>query len=321
MLNVTRVVGRAARTLPAISSGRRSLRRQGLATLAPLAVQELGDPSVQPPDASSPIVFIHGLLGSGTNFRSIAFHPSIRTGRRVLTVDLRNHGKSPHDDTPMTLELLAEDVAAALHAAGAVSPMVVGHSLGGKVAMTLALRHPHLVSARPLVVIDIAPVSYDTAHPQWLAVNNVVAAAAALDPATFPRRADIDRALAASVPDAGMRSFVLQNLLTDGEGKYHWRLHLPAILRSMPLMARFMPPGAEPANPVETHFIGGQRSRYILPEYHATARTLFPAARMHTIADAGHWVHADKPAEFIALLARIAAGEESSPMAMREMRT
>ena len=268
-----------------------------------LAVQELGDTP-----HGQPIVFLHGLLGSGTNFRSIAQHPRF-SGHRVLTVDLRNHGKSPHDDTPMTFEMLAGDVASTLAAVGVLRGskcMLVGHSLGGKVAMTLELLHPGIVSR--LVVMDIAPVAYNTANPQWLAVNRVVSAANAIAPVAFSRRAEIDKRLAVTVPDPGMRSFVLQNLVMDSAGVYHWRLNLPTILESMSQLATFFAPDTMAPSGVSAHFIAGELSHYIQPSHHDTILSLFPNSHFHTIHGAGHWIHADKPAEVIELLGQIASG-------------
>lgn len=289
-------------------------RRRGAASRAPLSshagvvtleVTDLSDASQ--PHTKPPVVFLHGLLGSGTNFRSIALAPSVRAGRRVLAVDLRNHGKSPHVAGPTTLEAMADDVIAAADAALGGQPYnLVGHSLGGKTAALVALRAPS--SLAQLVVMDIAPVPYELGDAQWGAVTRVVRAAAGLDPARFRSRGDIDRALAVDVPDAGMRSFVGQNLVLRPDGSYAWRINLPALLASLPAFASFPPPPPggpyAPAPGLPAVFIAGERSRYILPDAHGPAvRAFFPQAAFHTVAGAGHWIHADKPAEFTALLA------------------
>jgi esterase len=274
--------------------------------VVPLEVTDLSDASQ--PHTKAPVVFLHGLLGSGTNFRSIALAPSVRAGRRVLALDLRNHGKSPHVAGPTTLEAMADDVIAAADAALGGQPYnLVGHSLGGKTAALVALRAPPSALAQ-LVVMDISPVPYEQRDAQWGAVTAVVRAAAALDPARFRSRGDIDRALAVDVPDAGMRSFLGQNLVLRPDGSYAWRINLPALLASLPAFASFpAPPPAgpyAPASALPAVFIGGERSRYILPDAHGPAvRAFFPQATFHTVAGAGHWIHADKPAEFTALLA------------------
>ena len=291
-----------------------------LSTAAPRRTVTLFAQEIAPSDAPAPspdaetVVFVHGLLGSGVNFRSVALAPAVVGGatggsrRRVLTLDLRNHGRSPHAQGPTTLDTLADDVrrALAVHAPrGALT--LVGHSLGGKVASLVALRPhaPHNLAR--LIVMDIAPVPYSTRDAQWRAVADVVNAAAATDPGALAGRADVDRALRAAVPDAGMRSFVLQNLLLDPTGGYRWRVNLPALQASLPAFAAF--PGDTGASAVEAHFVRGETSRYVLPEHHAAIARLFPRGRLHTVAGAGHWIHADRPAEFVALLGQLLRGE------------
>ena len=259
--------------------------------------------------AASTVVFIHGLLGSATNFRSIATaKPILLDTRRIISVDLANHGRSPHVAGRGTLDDLAVDVAATLekHGATAGAPLtLVGHSLGGKVASLVALRYAP-PSLRRLVVMDIAPVPYSTRDAQWRAVSDVVAAAAATDATQYRVRGDVDRVIAGSVPDAGMRSFVLQNLLVTKSGTYEWRCNLPALQSSLPAYADF-PSGVLPST-VETHFIRGERSNYILPTHHGAIARLFTGARLHTVANAGHWLHADQPGAFVALLAKLLDG-------------
>ncbi|RYG44396.1 alpha/beta fold hydrolase, partial [archaeon] len=226
---------------------------------------------------------------------------------------LRNHGRSAHVDGIMTLPMLADDVAHTLAAHDVVHPILVGHSLGGKVACLLALRHPAVVSR--LVIMDIAPMAYDAHRPDWDAVRNVVDAAAELDVSRFSRRPDVDAALARRVPDAGMRSFVAQNLvLAAGGGSYRWRINLPSIAQSMPHFAAF--PQLYDAHDAATHahyppnhcpvdFIAGERSTFCPASAMVQARAYFPEARHHVLQGAGHWLHADKPAEFLHLLRSI----------------
>lgn len=274
--------------------------------------------AIAPSDASAPaeaaetVVFVHGLLGSGVNFRTVALAPAVQLRgdggrRRVLALDLRHHGRSPHTPAPSSLDELAGDVRRALAAhapAGALT--LVGHSLGGKVAALVALRAPPANLAR-LVVMDMAPVAYSTRDAQWRAVADVVRAAAATDPRAAAGRADVDRALRAAVPDAGMRSFVLQNLVLDAAGAYAWRANLPALVASLPAFAGF--PADVGASGVEAHFVRGGASAYVRAEHGAAIARLFPAARLHTVAGAGHWLHADRPAEFVALLGALLRGE------------
>lgn len=261
------------------------------------------------PTGLPPVVFLHGLLGSCTNFRTIQ-HAVAATGRDTLAVDLRNHGKSPHAAGAAGLACLAGDVAAAVEGAcgaGAACD-VVGHSLGGKVAMALSLLRPGLV--RRLVVMDIAPVAYSAAtNPGWASVQGVVRAASALEPRGFTTRREVEAALAVAVPEPGVRSFVAQNLVPQEGGGFAWRVGWEGILASLPLFAGWegfeaaVSPSSGGGGPAAVHFVRGSASSYVLPRHEPAIRKHFPNAELHTVEGAGHWVHADKPAEFNALLA------------------
>jgi pimeloyl-ACP methyl ester carboxylesterase len=251
-----------------------------------------------------PLAILHGLFGSARNWTGVVQRLAER--HRVLPLDLRNHGASPWAQT-MSLAEMAEDVVATLGAtlgarACATNERrfaLLGHSLGGKVAMVAALAHSERVER--LVVVDIAPVRYAAAaHLAY------VRAMRGLDLAAVIRRGDADRALAAAVPDAAERAFLLQNLVL-GDGPPRWRLNLPAIESAMPGLADFpsMPPCAVYAGP--TLFIAGARSAYLRPEHEPAIRRLFPDAAIATIADAGHWPHAEQPAAFVDCLERFIA--------------
>ena len=143
----------------------------------------------------TPLLFLHGLMGSATNFNSLSKNPAVWPARQTCTMSLRNHGSSPNTSEPMTIQSLAADVALTLEKQLGQGPVhVVGHSLGGKVAMVLALEHPHLVEK--LVVADIAPANYSTASPQWSEVVQVCEIVASIDPSGFQNRADCSAALA-----------------------------------------------------------------------------------------------------------------------------
>jgi pimeloyl-ACP methyl ester carboxylesterase len=181
---------------------------------------------------------------------------------------------------------MAEDLAEAIDGRWDV----LGHSMGGKAAMVLALRHPGKVNR--LIVADIAPVAYG--HTQ----AHLVAAMAGLDLPGLSSRADADRALAAEVPDAGVRAFLLQSL--DLREK-RWRLNLDALGREMPAILSF--PDIEGSFDGPALFLSGAISSYVLPEHRDRIRALFPAARFAKIPGAGHWLHAEKPREFEAAVA------------------
>jgi pimeloyl-ACP methyl ester carboxylesterase len=236
-----------------------------------------------------PVTILHGLFGSGRNWGSIAQRLAAR--RPVIAFDLRNHGASAWADG-MQYGEMAEDVLAMLDERGYRRAALIGHSMGGKTAMLAALRDPDMIER--LVVVDIAPVAY---RPHHLALMHAMRA---LDLAAIKRRGEADAALAAAVPDAAERGFLLQNLVF-GPGP-RWRLNLEAIERQMPTLAGF------PAVPAETVyrgpalFVAGGRSDYLLPEHEPAIRRLFPQARIARIPDAGHWVHAEQPQAFVDLV-------------------
>jgi len=239
--------------------------------------------------AGPALAILHGLFGSGRNWATIARR--LGAFRRVLALDLRNHGASPWAVT-MDYPAMAEDVRATLHALGHREYALLGHSMGGKVAMTLALHHPSEVER--LVVADIAPVTYPLHH------LNLVQAMRGLDLATITHRGDADLRLAAAVPDAAERGFLLQNLLFD-DARPRWRLNLEAIEHELPRLVDFPAPAPGTVYPGPTLFVAGSRSDYVRPEHEAAVRALFPQARIERI-DAGHWLHAEQPLRFLALV-------------------
>lgn len=232
-----------------------------------------------------PLVLLHGLFGQARNFGVL--QRRLAAGRRVIALDLRNHGASPHAPS-LDYAAMADDVAESLGARGIGAAEVMGHSMGGKVAMTLALSHPSRVSR--LLVSDIAPVAYP---PRW---EGLIAAMAALPPGT--PRAAADAALAGAEPDAGVRAFILSNRRPDGSG---WRIGLEGIAASIGAIMGWAAPEAAPfAGP--TLFVAGETSRYIRTEDRPAIRALFPNARFLTVKGAGHWVHADQPEGFAAVM-------------------
>jgi len=244
-----------------------------------LAVTEAGQ--------GHPVAFLHGLLGAGQNFGAVQKAIAAR-GHRVLALDLRNHGSSPHAAT-MSYPEMAEDVTETLRAEGAWPAAVVGHSMGGKVAMALALSHGDGVER--LVVADIAPITYPT--PLF---TQYVAAMRAIPLRPGLTRREADAALVETVPNPALRGFLLQNLLF-AENPPRWRVALETIAREMPSIGGWPDPPGRYDGPVLV--LAGDRSDYILPEHHARFRALFPAARFAAIP-AGHWLHSENPLAFIA---------------------
>ncbi len=235
----------------------------------------------------APLVLLHGLLGQARNFGGIQRRLAAR--HRVIALDLRNHGASPHAPG-MTYRAMAEDVRETLAALDAVPAAVVGHSMGGKVAMALALTAPAAVAR--LMVADIAPV------PNPPRFGPMIAAMRALTLHDGMSRAEADAALAAAVPEPGMRAFVLQNLRFGGVPE--WKPDLAAIADGLPDILGWPEFDATYAGP--TLFLGGTASDYILPEHRPLIRALFPRARIAMLKDAGHWLHADNPEGFLAVV-------------------
>ena len=242
--------------------------------------------------AGPPVVILHGLLGSSGNWRSISRH--LAEQHRVFALDLRNHGESPHVNT-MSYAAMAEDVREFLDTHDIGAATVIGHSMGGKTAMRLALQTPQRVER--LVVVDIAPTVSHHDHLPWLR------AMASLDLGRVTRRADAEAMLQAAVPDAAMRGFLLQNL-TGTAGSFAWRINLQAIENSLPALLDFpLDTGAQRfAGPAL--FVRGAQSDYVLPQDETVIRALFPHSEIVTIEGAGHWVHAEQPARFLAALGK-----------------
>lgn len=242
-----------------------------------------------------PVAFLHGLLGAGQNFGTIQKALAAR-GHRVLALDLRNHGASPHA-AGMAYPDMAADVAGTLRAAGAWPAAVIGHSMGGKVAMTLATAEPAGVAR--LLVADIAPVPYAAAE-----FRRYIAAMQALELRPGLTRREADAALAEAVPLAPLRGFLLQNLRFEADPP-RWRIGLGEIAAGMAEITGWPePPGTYPGAVL---VLAGDRSDYIRPEHHARFRRLFPAARFATIP-AGHWLHADNPPAFLAAVTAFLEG-------------
>ncbi|MEM9304163.1 MAG: alpha/beta fold hydrolase [Pseudomonadota bacterium] len=238
------------------------------------------------------LVMLHGLFGAGSNFRKLSQHLSDE--HRVLAADLRNHGGSPHAPAMDYPDLVA-DVADLIYRECAGHADLFGHSMGGKTAMGLALTYPDTVER--LVVVDIAPVSYG--HSDVFC--RYIEAMAAVPLASIDSRREADAHLQAAVPDGRVRAFLLHSLRRDAAGGWCWRINLDALSANMDRIAAFPFADAAPF-PGPALFVAGGASTYVLPEHHDTIRQFFPAARIEVIPDAGHWVHADRPAELEALV-------------------
>ena len=256
-------------------------------------------------DSGPHVVFVHGLFGQGKNWTTIA--KGLADHHRVTLLDLPNHGHSPWTDRVDYLDM-ADLLATELQELG--EPVtLVGHSMGGKVAMQLALRHPELL--RALVVVDVAPSDYpergartDDPDEEATPFAGYIAAMRALDLDTLQTRDDADEALRPAVPSRMVRSFLLQSLVRDGATGWRWRLNLAALGRDLGHLRGFPepPPGATYDGPVL--WIAGANSTYVLPQDRVRMDELFPSTRLVTIKNAGHWVHSEQPAVFVETMRR-----------------
>ena len=230
-----------------------------------------------------PVIILHGLFGSASNWLRIA--KILSENCQTFLLDLRNHANSPHCAT-MSYEEMAEDLKQFIDTNEIVEPLIIGHSMGGKVAMYLALTSPEYLSK--LLVVDIAPVRYHNRH------QLIIDAMSSMPFENVRKRSDADEWLANNIQEPGLRSFILSNLqLTDG--KYSWRVNLPVIQESIDKLLDF--PEAAPWQQFEgsTLFIRGSESDYILDDYEDRIAELFPENELITFEKTGHWPQMDYP--------------------------
>jgi len=231
------------------------------------------------------LVIVHGLFGSADNWRGLA--KQLVTKAQVITVDLRNHGRSPHS-SEQTYELMADDLAELVEELNLSSIDLIGHSVGGKVAMVFSQRYPKLL--RKLVVVDIAPRTYSDEH------SSIFKALLDLDLSHYSTRNELDKALSISLPNKAVRQFLLMNLATDNE-LLSWRINLPALYDVYPQLLSAVCDGKRMN--VSSCFIRGGRSDYVQDQDIAAIQTSFPNSEIVTIEQAGHWVHAEAPQLFL----------------------
>jgi pimeloyl-ACP methyl ester carboxylesterase len=243
-----------------------------------------------------PVALLHGLFGAGRNWTAIARRLAARC--RVIVFDLRNHGDSPWASS-MDYRAMARDLRAGMAARGHHRYRLIGHSMGGKTAMIAALTEPQAIER--LVVVDIAPVVYPVPYLDF------IQAMRRLDLTAISRRKEADAALAAAVPDPAERAFLLQSLVF-GDGPPRWQLNLAALESELPVISGFPESPTSARYPGPALFVGGAKSEYFRPEHDAAIRALFPRATIERIDGAGHWVHIERPHDFLALVEPFLAG-------------
>lgn len=246
-------------------------------------------------DAGSgrPIVVLHGLLGSADNWGTMG--KALSADHRVVLVDARDHGRSPHTNE-VSYGLMAEDVHALVENLGLRDIVLVGHSMGGKTAMTFAQRWPELL--HHLVVIDIGPRAYPPGHQ-----TPILDALQSSRPETRSTRAEVEAHLTAHIPEPGVVAFLMKSLYWEQPERLGWRFNVPVLARDLERIIGGTGPGTVR---VPTLFIRGGKSDYIQREDLPAIKEQFPNSRVETIPFAGHWVQAQAPDEVEALIRSVA---------------
>ncbi len=232
-----------------------------------------------------PLLVLHGLLGSMDNWHTFASKQT--EGRSIIAIDLRNHGNSPHV-AGMAYRLMMDDVLEVADHLQLARFDLMGHSMGGKVAMTLALHHPERL--HKLIVVDIAPVNYPPRH------QAILQAMLTMPLASFKNRREADQWLAPTIQQPFERAFLLKNLKWDSNGRFDWQCNLPEIGRHYLNITAFTESGLRYLG--DTLFIGGRQSDYLQLERWLVAQQYFPNARLEMIAEAGHLPHVQTPEVF-----------------------
>ncbi len=253
---------------------------------------------VQVAGSGAPLLILHGLFGTlenwGSQIKVLAEHFT------VYAVDLRNHGRSPHSPH-IDYPLMAADIIELMDDHGLACAHVLGHSMGGKVAMQLALNHPQRINQ--LIVVDIAPVTYPHHH------QDVFAGLTSVDLAALTSRSAADQQLSQQISDPSVRMFLLKNLYRNEAKQFCWRMNLPALIEQYANISAA--PTGQPY-PAAMLFIKGGTSHYITAEHREPILALFPQAGYKIIQGAGHWPHAEKPDIFSKLVLNFLQAEHSA---------
>lgn len=232
-----------------------------------------------------PLVVLHGLLGSLDNWNTFA---SQQEGKRpVIAIDMRNHGKSPHE-VGMSYQLMVDDVFAVLDHLGIQTYDLMGHSMGGKTAMLMAMKSPSSIDK--LIVVDMAPVNYPPRH------QNLLQALNAIDLASLKSRKEADQQLSTTIKHPFERGFLLKNLGRHRENGFYWQCNLAEISRHYLKLTSF--PQTNQSYSGEILFIAGGKSDYVTEETWLAAQTIFSSAQLITIEQAGHLPHVQTPDAF-----------------------
>ena len=232
-----------------------------------------------------PLVILHGLFGSGDNWKSLA--KSLEDQARVINVDLRNHGHSPHSDE-QNYQVMADDLAELCQDLNVEKIDLIGHSIGGKVAMTFSELYPQLLNK--MMVVDIAPKQYNDRH------RKDFKALLAINLSNYTKRSEVDKALQSSIPSKAIRHFLLMNLEVE-EGNLTWRLNLATLNDCYPQLLQAVCQNSRIEIP--TCFIRGGLSDYLDDADEQSISQIFMQVQIITIAQANHWLHVEQAQKFL----------------------
>ena len=237
-------------------------------------------------DSSNDLIIIHGLFGMSDNWNSLG--KKFAEHFRVHLIDLRNHGRSPHSAL-FNYDVMCNDILEYLNENQIQRPILLGHSLGGKVAMKFAFTHPELIEK--IIVADIAPRKYNTDFHE-----NLLLKLSELELLDFSSRSDLEKKLSESIKDATVRSFLLKNLFRNENKEFAWRFNIKVLSNQLTNIQEdtFVKGYCD----VPTHFIRGEKSNYVTDEDLKKIKKHFTQFTVATINDAGHWLHAENPEGF-----------------------
>jgi len=239
--------------------------------------------------AGEPLIILHGVFGSSDNWMTIG--RELASDYHVFMLDMRNHGQSFHSNT-FDYPSMVSDVENFMLAQGISKCFMLGHSMGGKVAMNFAVNHPELLSK--LIIVDISPRSYPIHH------DNILSGLSSIDLGSLESRVDADKQLSKFVSEKSIRNFLLKNLARDEDNRFVWKLNLPVIRMNIERVGVGL--SGEKKFTGETLFIKGSQSDYIQASDYELIEHRFPNSSIKTIEGAGHWVHAEQPERFLEIV-------------------
>lgn len=257
-----------------------------------------------------PLIILHGLYGSGSNWLSIA--KELSGLAEVYLPDLRNHGDSPHF-SEHNYPAMMEDVIAFMDQHELRQAVLLGHSMGGKVALYTAVHYPERINR--LIVADISPLPYDTSHPSRNSMGGhqkILASLRAVPLDQYHTLREIDQVLENDFPQKSLRQFLMKNLDKDEFGHYYWKINLQALSENLDRLAEGLDTTSIPMEGIRKFpvlFIRGENSDYIQPADERAIRRIFPLAGIVSLKDAGHWLHAEQPELFVKTVRRFLIGE------------